>query len=120
MGLDIMIQEVDTHLSIKAVGQYSLANLYDLFARVKGESEKRAGQGVILDVTEVAGNIPVLDMHMLGEHCSKVWRIPYRIALVSPMGGLNKFFENVARNRGVQIAVVPNQCAAMVWINLDQ
>ena len=39
-----------------------------------------------------------------------------RVAIVSPVGGLTKFFENVARNRGVQIAVVPNQEAAMEWL----
>ena len=42
MSLEVQIHEVDTHLSIKAAGQYSLANLRDLFDRVKKESENRA------------------------------------------------------------------------------
>ncbi len=119
MSLEVEIHEVDAHLSIKAVGQYSLANLRDLFDRVKEESEKRAEKRVILDVTEVAGTVPIIDMHDLGLHCSRVWNVAFRIAIVSAVGGVNKFFESVAWNRGVQIAVVPDQSAALEWINLD-
>lgn len=114
--MELQILEVDTHLSIKAVGQYSLADLYDLFVRVKEESEKRGDKKVILDVTGVAGAVPVMDMHMLGEHCSRVWKLPFRIAIVSPEWGVNRFFENVAWNRGIRLAVVPDEASAMKWL----
>ena len=116
MQLEMQVQETDGYLSIKAVGPYSLVDLRDLFDRVKAESEQRAGRGVVLDVTEVVGAIPVMDMHVLGEHCSRVWKLQFRIAIVSQQDGLNKFFENVARNRGVQVAVVPNQGQARAWL----
>ncbi len=116
MSLEVQIHEGETHLSIKAVGQYSLANLHDLFDRVGKESENRAKQRIILDVTEVAGAIPVLDMLKLGEHCARFWEQALKVAIISPVGGLNMFFENVAWNRGVQIAVVPNQGAAIEWV----
>ncbi len=116
MSLEVQVHDVDSHLSIKAVGQYSLEDLYALFDTVKEESKKRAKQRVILDITGVAGNVPILDMHGLGEHCSEVWKLAFRIAIVSPVGGVDKYFENVLWNRGVQVAVVPNQCAAMEWL----
>jgi hypothetical protein len=116
MGLEMLIHEVGTHLSFEAAGQYSLASLYDLFYRVKEESEKHGCQDVMLDVTAVSGTIPVMDLHVLGEHGSKVWKLPFRIAIISPDWALNKFFENVARNRGAQVAIVPNQAAAIEWL----
>jgi hypothetical protein len=116
MSLEVQVNEVDAHLLIKAVGRYSLAHVSELFVRAKEEIEKRDDHEAILDITEVAGTIPVMDMHVLGEHCARVWKLQFRIAVVSPEGGLNKFFENVARNRGVQIAVVPNQGAAIAWL----
>ena len=116
MQLEMQVQETNGHLSIKAAGPYSLADLRDLFDRVKAESETRADRGVVLDVTEVAGAIPVMDMHVLGEHCSRVWKLQFRIAIVAQEDGLNKFFENVASNRGVQIAVVSNRDAASEWL----
>lgn len=116
MGLEVHVKEVNSHVSIKAVGQYSLADLHALFNRTKEESERYSGRGVILDVTGIAGSIPVLDMLVLGEHCSKFWRTAVRVAIVSPVGGLNKFFENVARNRGAQIAVVANEGAGIEWL----
>jgi hypothetical protein len=116
MSLEVQIHEVNTHLSIIAAGQYSLVNLLELFDRVKKESEDRACQKVILDISEVAGTIPFLDMLELGEYCAQFWKQAFEVAIVSPVGGLNTFFENVARNRGAKIAVVPNQGAAMEWL----
>lgn len=116
MSLEVQICEANTHLSIKAVGPYSLVNLRDLFDKVKEATEERAKHGVILDVTEVAGTISLVDMHVLGEHCARVWKPAFRAAIVSSKEGLNKFFEIVAQNRGVQVAVVPNQGAAMKWL----
>jgi len=68
MSLVVQIHEGETHILIKAIGQYSLADLYDLFDRVKKGSENRANERVILDITEVAGAISTLDMLVLGEH----------------------------------------------------
>jgi len=116
MSLEVQIREGERHLLIKAVGQYSLADLSDLFDRVKKESEDRANQRVILDVTEVAGTIPLLDMLVLGEHCDRFWNHALKVAILYPVGGLDKFFENVAQNRGVQIALVLNQDAAIEWL----
>jgi hypothetical protein len=116
MSLEVQIHEGEAHLLIKAVGQYSLANFQELFDRVKKASENRANPRVILDVSEVAGTIPVLDMMVLGEHCARFWKQSFKVAIVSPVGGLTKFFENVAQNRGVQVAVVPHQGAAMQWL----
>ena len=116
MGLEVQILETDTYLSITAAGEYSRVYLLDLFDRVKVESEARAGSKVILDITEVTGTIPIMDMHGLGEHCSKSWKQPFKVAIVSPANGLNKFFENVARNRGVQLAVVPDHARAIDWL----
>jgi hypothetical protein len=120
MSLEVQVHEASTRLSIKVVGEYSLGNLYDLFDRVKEESANRATQGVILDLAGVAGTIPIIDMIVLGQHCSTIWKPAHRIAIVSPMEGLHKVFENVARNGGAQIAVVPNQYEAMEWLSLDQ
>ena len=114
MSLELQIREVDTHLSIRAVGQYSLASLEAVFDRAKEESEKRGLPRVILDVTGVAGTIPVMDKLALGEHCSKIWKPEFRMAIISTAGGVDRFFENVAWNRGAQLAVVPNQAAALV------
>jgi hypothetical protein len=116
MSLEVQIHAAETHLFVKAVGQYSLVNLHDLFDRVKKESEDRANQKVILDVTEISGAIPVLDMVVLGKHCAQLWKHTFKVAIVSPVGGFTKFFENVARNRGLQLVVVPNQCAALEWL----
>jgi hypothetical protein len=120
VGLEVKVHQADTHLFIEAVGPYSFANLRDLFDRVRKETDQGGGQGVILDVTGVAGTIPFIHLHALGEYCALVWILGLRIAIVSPEGGVNKLFENVAWNRGVRLAVVPNQSAAIEWVDGKQ
>jgi len=125
MSLKVEIREADTPLSIKAVeitaaGQYSLSDLFDLFDRVKEESDKRAAQAIILDITAVAGTIPCMDMYLLSVHCCRVLKLAVRVAIVSPDGEANNFFQNVTRNRGLQIAIVPNRYAAMKWVSQDR
>jgi hypothetical protein len=118
MSLEVQVQEVNSYLLIKGEGRYSLVGLTDLVDRVKAEREKRTHQGVILDVSKIAGTIPLMDMFVLGVHCAKVWGPSFRIALISPDVGIFNFFENVARNRGVQITIVPNQGSALEWLAL--
>jgi hypothetical protein len=118
MSLKVQVQEVNSHLLIRAEGQYSLAGLSGLLDTVQAESDERSHQAVILDVSRIAGTIPLLDMFVLGEYCATVWKQSFRIALISPEMGIYRFFENVAKNRGVQIAVVSNQDAAMEWLAL--
>ena len=120
MSLDLEIQEGENHLAVKASGRYSFANLFELFARVKAESERHNRTGVILDVTRVAGTIPIMEMFLLGDHCSKIWGPPFRIAILPLEEWVYKFMENVARNRGVQVAVVTHPTAAMEWVTLQQ
>jgi len=114
------ISDFDSHLTVEAEGRYRLVDLYDLFDRVQAESEKRGHHGVILDVTRISGTIPLMDMFVLGEHCSQVWKLSFRVALIPPEGGVYSFFENVACNRGVQVAVVSDYEAAMGWLTLPR
>lgn len=116
MSLEVEVLDFDSYLSIKAVGTYSLRGMSNLFDGVKAEAEKRNCHAAVLNVSEVSGTIPIMDMFMLGEHCSKVWKPPLRIAVVPAESWIYKFFENVARNRGVLIAVVPDQAAGNRWL----
>ena len=116
MGLEVHIDEQNTHLSIQARGRYCLEDLRDLFDRLIKESDARGESRIILDLTEVGGFIPTMDTHSLGEHCSKIWKQTLRVAIISPAGGLDEFFQIVARNRGVPLAVVSSHAAAADWL----
>jgi hypothetical protein len=117
IGLNVQVPEWDNHLSIKAVGPYTFDNFYSLLDKTRKECEKRAKKIVILDTTGIAGTISNLDMHELATHFGRAWNRTVRIVIVSPAGGVNKFFECVLWTRGIHVAVVPNQGAAAEWVN---
>lgn len=116
MGLQVEIYDAGSYLLIKAAGQYSLVNLTDLLDRTAQEADKRNYGEVLLDLSAVAGPVPVLDMLVIGEHCARVWKRTRKLAIVSAKGGLDRFFEDVSINRGVILAVFPNQAAALAWL----
>jgi len=116
MGLEVEIYEAGSYLLIKAAGQYSLVDLTELLDRTVQEAENRNYAEVLLDLSAVAGTVPILDMLVLGEHCARVWTRTRKLAIVSERGGLDRFFEDVSINRGVLLAVFPNQSAALAWL----
>jgi len=117
MGSDLRIKQQDGYLFIGVVGEYSLMDSRDLIHRVKEESKNSGYQNVLLDTTGLAGSIPHLDMFELGVHCAEVWKAAFRVAIISRAGGINKFFEDVARNRGVRVLVVAKEDAAIQWLD---
>jgi hypothetical protein len=116
MSLEVEIKEFHTYLSIRAGGEYSLATLRDFMDKANQEAEKHGRRKLLLDISEVAGPVPVLDMLVLGEHCARAWSHSNKIAIVSRKEGINSFFENVACNRGLSVAVFLNEPAALSWL----
>jgi len=117
MGLDVRIKQENGYLFIGVVGEYGLMDSRDLIHRVKEESKNSGYQNVLLDTTGLAGAIPHLDLFELGVHCAEVWKAAFRVAIISRAGGINKFFEDVAGNRGVRVLVVANADAAIQWLD---
>jgi hypothetical protein len=113
MGLKIQIEEADTHPFMKAVGQYDQADLSRLLDQAKEEAQRRGFRRVLLDLSQVAGTVPVFDMFVLAEHFVRIWSRATKIAIVSREGAIDKFFENVACNRGYPAMVVSNQEAGL-------
>ncbi|HME01083.1 MAG TPA: hypothetical protein VKM93_27695 [Terriglobia bacterium] len=117
MGVDVQIKQEKGYLFVGVVGEYGRMDSCDLIHRVKEESKNSGYQNVLLDTTGLAGPIPHLDMFELGVHCAEVWKAAFRIAIISRAGGINKFFEDVARNRGVRVLVAANQDEAIHWLD---
>jgi hypothetical protein len=116
MSLEVQIDAGGGYLTVKAAGQYSRAALEQLLDRAQEEVEKRGLGKVLLDVGEVAGVVSTFEMLDLGKRLARTWNHSIRIAVVSRNGGLDRFFENVACNEGMLLAVVPNQAAASQWL----
>lgn len=106
MAFDVQVHEKDLCFSVIAKGDYTFGDFCALAETASREAKTRGHRDVLLDVKEVAGKVPVTEMFELGEYCSKVWRGGLRVVIVSRDGGLDNFFENVAWNRGLQVAVV--------------
>jgi hypothetical protein len=52
----------------------------------------------------------------LAEHFVRIWDRATKIVIVSREGGIDRFFENVAYDRGYPVRVVPNQEAGLEWL----
>ena len=119
MSMELEVEEFPTHLLMTVVGPYSLAGVRELFYQVKSECTNRGKREILLDLTQMEGPVPVLDMLMLGDYCARIWQPGVRGAVVCRRGGLNQFFENVAQNRGGEVTVVPNRRTAIAWLRVE-
>jgi hypothetical protein len=74
---------------------------------------------VLINATKTTGLLSVLDLYQWGNTFDKIWNRNIRIAVVAPVEKLaeHRFFETVARNRGVLIQTFVRVKEASDWLD---
>jgi hypothetical protein len=103
-------------LRIVARGQYSRRRFDELLQRIVSEIQSRGVWRVLVHVTGVPGPIPVLDRYEAGVSAAGALRAQTRIAVVERSDRSERFFETVARNRGLSIRDFAGEPAAREWL----
>ena len=104
------------YLKAEASGPYSRSQFFTLAEAVAREADA-AGQGrVLVDIRQVAGDIPFIDRYDLGVHCAGVLRSLHGLAVVCRAELITGLFENVTVNRGLNASVQADADAALAWL----
>jgi hypothetical protein len=105
------------HLKLRVSGSFvSREEIYRCMDALRSEAEQRGCTTAIFDLTAAHGRTSDMDRFHLGERAAQVFRNGLRVAVVFPAAGITKFGENVAVNRGAKLAVVPDEQAAINWL----
>lgn len=121
-----MLSDVDmklkrNHLYVRLTGKPGLESMKHQAESMLDTCLKNRCHKVLINATKSMGLLSILDLYQLGVHFDKMWNRNIRIAVVVPSDKLpeHKFFETVARNRGVLIATFVHIRDANKWLNSD-
>ena len=115
MSLKVLINQESNYLLFKVQGEYSLDAFKSLFSKIHEESMEKGYKNILVDISEVSGTMGGMDSYTLGETASRIWG-NLKIAFVYRGEQINKFFENVVVNRGVQTIIVQDVNLALEWL----
>ncbi len=105
-------QILEVHFS----GNYDYDQTICVMDEIAAECGNREIHRVLLDLTEL-DDIPDMDRYRLAMYSTKIWRFPIRLGATARPEKINRFFETVAKNRGVQIKVDPNREVVIEYLS---
>jgi hypothetical protein len=104
-------------LRLRVTGSYaSRDEIFRVMETLKADADRAGCRQAILDLTAAQGCTSAMDRYFLGERAALIFRAQLKVAVVFPAEGITKFGENVAVNRGAQLAVVPTEQDAIKWL----
>jgi hypothetical protein len=116
MDFSFKVNPAEGYVHCVITGLVSAADVQGLIHRVRREAETAKCPNVLLDLTEAFAKKALLDRFSMGVQAADSWGDRIRVAVVFRPAEITKFFENVAVNRGAQVAVLPSKPAALKWL----
>jgi hypothetical protein len=116
MRLETHYRETPGYLVAKISGSWMEQNAKDAIEEVSGEARRRGLTKVLLDLSDLSGPDTEMTRFYSGEHIAKMWRPPLRVAAVGPAELINRFAENVAKNRGALFSLFTDEESALRWL----
>jgi hypothetical protein len=127
MHLTYQFEQKDGYFSIFASGAYSLEDVKALIVRIFVEAEHDGVRLILLDVSGVTGDIPLMDryewaMVLVEQHTAHINKGYPRLKIAlygtEPLVDPGRFGEMVANNRGVDILVTDDKEKAYLWLGI--
>jgi len=101
-------------INLKGPGTY--AHLLRAVATVITETQARDIWHVLCDATALTPSTGPLEKFEAGVELARGADRRMKMAVVARIEAIDYIFENVARNRGVSVAVFKNESAAVQWL----
>jgi hypothetical protein len=119
-GLEINVVEEDGILRFALKGPGTHANLIQAAATINSETKAREVWNVLCDTTAITAAPGAFEKFEAGVELARGADRRMKMAVVARLEVIDYIFENVARNRGVSVAVFRDEVAAMQWLKNAQ
>jgi hypothetical protein len=116
-SLGIKITEDGEILRFTFTGPSTYANLVQAAATVNAETKSRGMWLVLCDTTAMSAPAGAFEKFEAGAELARGADPRVMIAVVAPIEAIDYIFENVARNRGVEVSVFRSEGAALKWLS---
>jgi hypothetical protein len=116
MKLETHYRETPGYLVARVSGHWMEWNAKDAIEEVSEEASRRGLTKILLDLRDLSGPDTEMTRFYSGEHIAKMWRPPLKVAAVAKAELINRFAENVAKNRGALFSVFSDEESALHWL----
>jgi len=105
------------YLKVTLAGKYSLPGLREAIAAIGAEADRGSHARALVDISDLQGEISELDRYDAGVFAAERLGRMERVVVLSGLHfRADHFFENVARNRGLQVRETRDPAEAIAWI----
>ncbi len=118
MSIDVETRIRDGYLLVTVTGRHDLDTEKGLFGRIVGECVANQLSGILFDVRQLEGDIPLVDRYAFGEYLGSQQPHTLRMAFLANDAQFwsDKFMETVAVNRGAQVRTTTDPAEAQAWV----
>ncbi len=116
MSAELEVKKNKDYLELIFKGTFDLSSLKEVIDAIKDAQEKYNATKILVDVTGLSGELVELDRFRAGEYAADVLPRNIRFAMLADEVRINKFFENVATNRGLNVIVISDRQSALDWL----
>jgi hypothetical protein len=117
--MDIKYLKHEKYLEVIFTGERSFAALSDSIEQVYKECQKNNINKILVDISRAKGHWEEFDRFKIGEKISQLYKWHYKILTVEKENKINKFVENTAVNRGVNLLVTHDKKEGLDWLLKD-
>jgi hypothetical protein len=97
-------------------GERTFEDLNNLIEKSYIECQKNNFNRILLDLCEAKGYWIGLDRFRIAEKASHLFKYAYKILVIDKEEMINKFGENTAVNRGVNILITSDKINGLDWL----
>ena len=120
MPQQIHIEPKDGYLHIEVAGPFDSVKAKEFIRQMLETSSQHTLSRILVDIRKVEGPIPTMARFELARFLAAEKPVPVRLAVLESRGQVpnNKFFENVADNRGAIVKVTTSLEEALEWLEI--
>jgi hypothetical protein len=115
LTIQVSFEVFDEYIKFCLTGDNLFAGINDIVTTIAKLSEENNRTKILIDAVNVSSPSQMERFHM-GEIIASIDKHKNRTALFTKPEYINKFFENVAVNRGVRVTVVGSEKEALEWL----
>lgn len=116
MLFDVVSSVEPDHLKLIVQGEFSADKMFQLVDFVRTAADKASRSKVLIDCSNIKGNLSEADRFQGGERVAQVFGNRIKAAVVMPPGQVTKLGELTAINRGAVFLVTDSHDEAVEWI----
>ena len=121
LTMQLKIESRPDHLLAVVTGTFDKSQLSDHLKEIFTASARQGLRKILIDIRNLEGEIDLLARFDAGQLVADLQQEPVRLTILGTQEQLwpDRFFENVANNRGVRTKVSIDGAEALAWLHQD-